>query len=307
MSMNVTSPSLIFRQNNPALSTPILATPLTSVSLFPTAASSVLPATTLVARQVTVTAFSTLETATSSLIPTQTPSIDPSVLSNNNTKALPAAANNPPREPYYFSFALFLLLFPMLPLLASFLNLTLPSIIRIISQSTSSLRRSPKFTPLMFLSYYIAIYWILPLSLSHAGTTNPKLRLTSLSHAGQNPISTPSFVLSFSVTSLIFLTNLATTILYHKNPLKLLVWLVFGLVLLATYCIDYFSDWERGASPNLATGLGLSGVVPVLFLLGIWGVPRILGSVENLGRKKGRDNREKKRLEGMKGLSKVGI
>lgn len=60
-------------------------------------------------------------------------------------------------------------------------------------------------------------------------------------------------------------------------------------------------------SPNLATGLSLSGLVPVLFLLGIWGVPRILGGVENWGGRKGRDKRMKERIGGMKGLSKAGI
>ncbi|CAG8957728.1 hypothetical protein HYFRA_00000064 [Hymenoscyphus fraxineus] len=289
-SMNVTSPSHIFGHNNPG-STPILAT---AQSILPASSFSPLPATTVVARQVTTTTPSSVETTTS-LVPAQTPA---NTTPTNTTKALPESAGGHPSQPYHFSFALFLFLLPILPILATFLNLTLPSILRLASQSTSSLRTSPAFTPLLFLLYYLLTYWLIPSTLSHESSQNTNLKISSLPHAGHNPISTPSFILSLFTTSLIFLTNLTTSIIYHQNRLKIFIWLFFGCLLLVSYCVDYFSDWEKGVSPSIATGLGLSGVVPVLFLVGVWGVPRICGVLDGWSGRRRVDKRERERLGG---------
>ncbi|KAG9234555.1 hypothetical protein BJ875DRAFT_495741 [Amylocarpus encephaloides] len=264
MSMNVTSPGLIFQ----ALPAAIKSTTPNATS----AASQVATATRNIARQVTLTSFSTLAIATPS-----SPSVP---ISNPTDSILTSISNNTSRlvhdlfpQPYNFPFPLFLILLFLVPAITLFTALTLPSFLRSILRSTSSLRRSPSFLPVTFAAYYAGIYWILPAFT--ANSANPNTRISSIVAAGANPISTPSFILSSIAMTTILLVNLSTTLRLSRGFFRAAAWLLFAVVLVVSYAIDFFSSWQRGVNPAIATGLSLTGMVPTLYLVGVWACPRI--------------------------------
>jgi hypothetical protein len=257
MSMNITDPSLLFRPN-----------PSNSITQPNVAAGS--PTLGLLPRQ----------TAPSST-PTQTaPLLSAISILENTTLHYPST---PASSPYTFPFPLFVLLLLFLSPLALFTNYTLSSTLHLLLRSTHGLRNSHAFTPVAFVIYYILTYWVLPLST--ASLSNPHLRISSFVHAGDNPISTPSFFISAIIIALIFLTNLSRALRYTR-PHQVLVWLLFGILLIGSYATDFFSNWEKGVGAKVATGLSLSGVVPNLYLLGVWSVPRGCKLVLRCGRRR---------------------
>ncbi|EPE30588.1 hypothetical protein GLAREA_03555 [Glarea lozoyensis ATCC 20868] len=225
-------------------------------------------------------------------LPTQTPSAVHPAISNLTNQTLQQSFNHSPT--YIFPFPLFLTLLLILPPLTLFTTYTLPSTLRLLLRSTHTLRNSHFFTPLAFLTYYGFTFWVLPIVLST--NSSPRLFLPSLVHAGENPISVPSFFVSAFVTAIICMSNLSIA-LRRGLVSKVLLWIVFGGLAVGSYGVDFFSSWERGVDVRLATGLGLSGVVPNLFLLGVWTVPRGCKMISSCGRRRSKNGGKGVRYE----------
>ncbi|RDL40172.1 uncharacterized protein BP5553_00151 [Venustampulla echinocandica] len=258
--MNVTSPSSIFQ-----------STRASNFIQTPQAASLVATPNNMfanIARQVTVTQTSTLSQPTATLAP--------EILQlETYTEGLTSATNSlsstlSSTKPYTFPFIILLISLPILPALSLFVPLTGPSLIRILLQNTHRLRKSLFFKPLVFIAYYLAVFWLVPLTT----TKHPNLHIPSLSRtlgAGNNPVSLLSFFVSLTVTTLIFLFNISASIRQRAGASKILIWLLFGIVIAVSYLVDFFSDWLSGVQENVATGLSLEAIAPVLFLIGVWG------------------------------------
>ncbi|KAH6682797.1 hypothetical protein B0J14DRAFT_574378 [Halenospora varia] len=308
LSMNVTSPFTLFH-HSPSRTSPLLQS--TATVPFNAFQTNSFPSKSHIPRQVTVTetSSSTLDIPTSTPTPTPIPTIDLSPLLNltqqisNNTSTL---ATTP--QAYVFPFSIFLALLLILPTLSVLIPFTGPSLTRIILQNSVKLRNSPLFLPLVFFSYYLATYWVLPLATARRQTsctnlgTCPSwneryLHISDISTSGGNPISTPSFFISLTIVSLICLFNISLAVRRRLGFTQTLKWLFFGVVIVASYLGDFYGNLERNVGENIASAISLSGVLPVLYLIGTWGVPKLLVVTASVaewreaGRKK-RDVRE---------------
>ncbi|KAH8687390.1 hypothetical protein BGZ60DRAFT_6730 [Tricladium varicosporioides] len=307
LSINITSPSTLFH-HSPSRTYPLQSA--TTVPLNPLQTNS-FASKSHVPRQVTVTETSTspLDMPTFSPTPTPIPSINLSPLLSltqqisNNTSTLAATP-----QPYVFSFSIFLALFLTLPTLSILIPFTGPSITRIILQNSVKLRHSPLFLPLVFFSYYLVTYWVLPLATARRRTPctnldtcmgwNGKfLHISDINKSGGNPISTPSFYISLTVVSLICLFNVSLAFRRRLGFTQTFKWLFFGVVIVGSYTGDFYGNLERNVGENIATAISLSGVLPVLYLIGVWGVPQLLALTASIAEwreagKKKRDVRE---------------
>jgi pantoate kinase len=72
------------------------------------------------------------------------------------------------------------------------------------------------------------------------------------------------------------LVNLTLAIMFRRGAVNTLTWLLFAAVVIVVYVIDFYLSVEQYYSFPIGTGLSLSAIIPILYLLVVWSVPQLL-------------------------------
>lgn len=260
--MSVNDPSSIFQKSSPR---------------NPTTTSD-----SIVARQVNPTPTSTEPDAAIIALLQNQLLVESSIAGNSSTIASYASPT-----PYLWDFGFFVGLAGFLFIGSILLPLVGPNLLRIVVQRSYKVREWMVFWPFVFVLYYIIIYWVLPEILmaslrcgsrddACAKSVEKYFFLYDFeSSSGASNASTVSYIISAVVMGTIGLTNIAICIIYRRGALMTLMWLGFAAVVITTYMLDYFSNIEWWFPYPIATGVSLSALAPLVYLLGIWSGPLI--------------------------------
>ena len=93
--------------------------------------------------------------------------------------------------------------------------------------------------------------------------------------AGWNPINTITYIVSAVVMGSIGLVNIALAIMFRRGAVNTLVWLLFAAVVIVVYTIEYYESVEESYPFAIGTGLSLTAIIPLAYLLVVWSVPQL--------------------------------
>jgi hypothetical protein len=90
--------------------------------------------------------------------------------------------------------------------------------------------------------------------------------------AAWNGISFITFTISATVMGAIGLFQLVIAVMYRRGLLITAVWAAYALVVIVVFSMDWFYPTEQYYPFAIASGLSLSAVVPLVYLLVVWSV-----------------------------------
>lgn len=281
LSMQVTNPAGFFSHRSSQLDAS-MADP-SSASVTGSAPTS----TGLAARQLPSDATSTPMPTAAILSLLSSQLAEESAIANSTSSYIA----NLPETAYVWPFGFFVGLAGVFFVTSLLLPLVGPNILRIAVQRSYKVRKLWIFWPFVFAAYYITVYWIIPEIMQkylQCGFVDDFpggycLRLTSgyyyleyFEHAGYNPINTASYIISAVVMGMIGLVNLTLAIMFRRGAVNTLTWLLFAAVVIVVYVIDFYLSVEQYYPFPIGTGLSLSAIIPILYLLVVWSVPQLL-------------------------------
>lgn len=166
-----------------------------------------------------------------------------------------------------------------------------PNLLRIVVQRSYTIRNYYVFWPFVFAFYYASVYWMIPEIMRAAlgchgfGCTKEEndyyngkadyFYIYDFKTSGDNAISTVTYVLSAVVMGAIGITQLALAVMYRKGALVTCTWIGFAVVVIIVYFIDYYDSVEEGWPYAISTGLSLSAILPLVYLLAVWTAPQL--------------------------------
>jgi hypothetical protein len=236
--------------------------------------------TSLAARQ--AASNSTLPTPTSAILALLSSELDQETAIANNTNLI-ATATGPP-APYVWHFGLFIGLSGVFFIFSLMLPLIGPNLMRIAVQRSYKIRNLWIFWPFVFGTYYVVIYWVIPEAMAsylECGeffcnrNTDGYYFVSDFATAGFNPINTISYIISAVVMGAIGLVNIALAIMFRQGVVNTSVWLLYAVVVVIVYFVDYYGSIEDLYPYAIGTGLSLSAIIPLAYILLVWSVPQL--------------------------------
>lgn len=135
--------------------------------------------------------------------------------------------------------------------------------------------------------YYITVYWMIPeIMMAALGCHDDAFFCNSLSgdyfwiydfnSSGFNVINTVSYIVSAVVLGAIGLVNIALAINNRRRrTLNTLIWMGFAAAVVGSYLADYYGSFEELYPYAIGTGLSLSAILPLLYLVVVWSAPKL--------------------------------
>ena len=275
--MQVTDPTLLFHHRSSG-----------SSGATTTSTNDATTNSSVAARQVSSAVASQSPTPTTAILQLLASQLAQESLIANST-AITAA--NPPTGPYIWSFGFFIGVAGVFFIGSLLLPLVGPNLLRIAVQRSYNIRNYYVFWPFVFAFYYVSIYWIIPEIMQAAlgchgvdctkedndydHGKNDYFFIYDFKTSGDNSISTVTYVVSAVVMGGIGLAQLALAVMYRKGALVTVTWTGFAIVVIVVYFLDYYGSIEEYFSYPIGTGLSLSAIIPLVYLLAVWSAPQL--------------------------------